>query len=57
MDDNIYYSGGWDERLLVHDARQIKPVNEIHGPLVVGEAIDSYDYYVLTGSHRTHDSL
>lgn len=56
-DDNIMYSGGWDNLILKYDIREEYPVGKIYGPHICGKSIDIFEYTMLTGSYRSENSL
>ena len=49
-DDNIIYSGGWDDIIMINDLREGGPVSKILGPHICGEAIDLQGNLLLVGS-------
>ena len=57
LDDKIIYSGGWDKIVTVTDTRVKLPVKSISGPYICGDALDIHDRLLLTGSHRSKESL
>eukprot|EP00351_Strombidinopsis_sp_SopsisLIS2011_P001644 CAMPEP_0116883202 /NCGR_PEP_ID=MMETSP0463-20121206/15664_1 /TAXON_ID=181622 /ORGANISM="Strombidinopsis sp, Strain SopsisLIS2011" /LENGTH=79 /DNA_ID=CAMNT_0004537611 /DNA_START=570 /DNA_END=809 /DNA_ORIENTATION=+ len=56
-DDNIIYSGGWDDIIMINDLREGGPVNKILGPHICGESIDLQGNLLLAGSQRYKNSL
>ena len=59
-DVNVFYTGGWDRKVLIWDVRNgPKCAGQIDGPLISGEAIDSdsRSHKLLTGSHTKTNSL
>jgi hypothetical protein len=52
VEENILYSSGWDDTVLVNDLREGGPVSIVVGPHVCGESIDVYDSYLIAGSYR-----
>ena len=55
--DNVLYSGGWDDIILINDLREGGPVNKILGPHICGEAIDLQGNLMLVGSQRYKNAL
>ena len=56
-DDNLIISGGWDNTVLVWDARIGRAVRSIFGPHICGDSLDMAGYEVLTGSWRPENQL
>lgn len=56
-DDNLIISGGWDNTVLVWDARIGRAVRSIYGPHLCGDALDMVGFEVLTGSWRPENQL
>jgi COMPASS component SWD3 len=56
-DDNVLYSGGWDDCVYIHDLRESCAVGVIPGPHVCGEAIDVIDNLLVAGSYRNQKNL
>jgi WD40 repeat protein len=52
-DPNVVLSGGWDNTVLVWDARTGTSVRSIYGPHLCGDSLDIQGDVVLTGSHRS----
>ncbi len=56
--DNIVYSGGWDDAVYVSDIRSGgSAVSIIPGPHVCGDAIDVVGNLLLAGSYRNQRNL
>ena len=55
--DNLVYSGGWDNIVSLYDTRARHAVNHISGPYISGDTIDVRGDMVLTGSYRVEDCL
>ena len=56
-DPNVCITGGWDRIMKVYDTRVGKPVAQILGPLVAGDAIDIGGDEILAGSNRHQNPL
>ena len=55
--ENILYSGGWDDAVFVNDLRVGGAVEVVPGPHVCGEAIDVVDNVLVAGSYRNQRNL
>lgn len=56
-DDNLIISGGWDNTVLIWDARIHRAMRSIFGPHLCGDSLDMSGYEVLTGSWRPENQL
>ncbi|OHT08710.1 WD repeat protein [Tritrichomonas foetus] len=56
-DQNLIFTGGWDNTLQVWDIRQSYPVRSLFGPHVVGDSIDTCENWLMAGSWRTKDQF
>jgi len=57
LNENMVYSGGHDRVVILSDLREDKAVSHISGPMLTGDTLDVYDYYLLTGSYRSENPL
>ncbi|CAD5114337.1 DgyrCDS3475 [Dimorphilus gyrociliatus] len=57
-DYSVLVSGGWDNVIKLWDTRtRGTSVVNISGPHICGDAIDTFDNFLLTGSWRKHSAL
>ena len=56
-DENIIFSGGWDNTIQMWDVRQHFPARSLYGAHISGDAIDVYNDLLLAGSWRTKDQF
>jgi len=56
-DNNVVLTGGWDRIMKIYDTRVGRPVGQILGPMVSGDAIDVHGDQILAGSNRHKDPL
>ena len=56
-DNNIFVSGGWDQKVIIWDIRQPDSAIHIGGPNICGDSIDIRSNQILTGSWRPKDQL
>ena len=56
-DTNVVITGGWDRIMKIYDTRVGRPVAQILGPSVSGDAIDVHGDQILAGSNRHKDPL
>jgi WD40 repeat protein len=56
-DENMVATAGWDRSIKIYDIRANKIVSSIGGPLLVGDALDIYGDYIVTGSNRNKDVM
>jgi WD40 repeat protein len=54
---NLVYTGGWDQTLIAWDLRDSKPVMSIFGPYICGDGIAHCGLDLLTASWRQSDQL
>ena len=50
--ENLLYSGGWDDCIYISDLREGGFVGMIPGPHVCGESFDVIDNTLIAGSYR-----
>lgn len=55
--NNLMYSGGWDNTIVAYDIRQENPIWNMLGPHVCGESIDVHGSTLLTGSYDINNNL
>lgn len=55
--NNIFVSGGWDQRVIIWDVRQPNDAVHIGGPNICGDSVDIKSDMILTGSWRPKDQL
>lgn len=55
--ENVFLSGGWDNRVLIYDTRVQKPVGTIPNILSCGECLDIKDDVIVAASYRNKDNL
>lgn len=56
-DPNVLITGGWDRVMKLYDTRVKRPVGEILGPNIAGDAIDLSGDEILAGSNSHRDPL
>jgi len=56
-DPNILLTGGWDSTVMVWDLRSKRAVRSFFGPHIAGEALDTQNDSILTGSWRAEDPI
>lgn len=56
-DPNVVLTGGWDRIMKIYDTRVGRPVGEILGPSISGDAIDVQGDEILAGSNRHKEPL
>jgi COMPASS component SWD3 len=56
-DDNLLISGGWDDTILIWDARIGRAVRNIYGPHICGDSLDMCGFEILSGSWRPENQL
>ena len=55
--ENVLYSGGWDETIFIWDIRVPSAVGFIHGPMICGDSLDQRNNTLLCGSWREKQNL
>lgn len=55
--DNVFYSGGWDKSITVHDIREAHSTSQFMGPYISGDSLDIFGDILLAGNYRSHDCL
>lgn len=55
--ENVFFSGAWDNSLQVWDLRSPIAARAILGPNVSADTLDVYQDYLVAGSWRTEDQL
>jgi WD40 repeat protein len=56
-DENMVATAGWDRAIKIYDIRANKVVASIGGPLIVGDSLDIFNDYIVTGSNRNKDVM
>lgn len=56
-DDNIMFSGGWDNRVIMWDNRTGTGIRTFSGPNICGDTLDVFGDNLLTGSLRDKNPL
>lgn len=56
-DPNVVMSGGWDQKVLIWDLREAKPVQMIYGPIITGDSIDQFNNTIITASWTDTNQL
>ena len=56
-DQNILFSGGWDNTVFIWDMRKEHPIGHILGPNISGEALDVHGDYIVAGSYNSDHNL
>lgn len=49
--ENILFSGGWDDYIMLWDLRNKQPIGMINGPTLSGDSLDIKNDMILTGSY------
>ena len=57
LNENVLYSGGWDETVYIWDIRMPSAVAYIHGPMICGDSLDQRNSTILCGSWREKQNL
>jgi COMPASS component SWD3 len=57
LNDNLFLSAGWDDKVTIWDQRSHNFVREMLGPHVCGESIDVKENTVAVGSYHIKDQL
>ncbi|TNV77896.1 hypothetical protein FGO68_gene9685 [Halteria grandinella] len=55
--ENVLYSGGWDDAIYVNDLREGGAVGVVLGPHISGDAIDVKGNLLIAGSYRNERNL
>lgn len=55
--ENVLYSGGWDETIYMWDIRTPNAIGFIHGPMICGDSLDQRGDILLCGSWREKQNL
>ena len=50
-------TAGWDRAIKLYDLRTNKIVGSIGGPLIVGDSLDIFDDFIVTGSIRNKEVM
>ena len=54
---NIFYSGGWDKQIMIHDVREQHSVKHFMGPYISGDTLDICGSSLLAGNYRSNDPI
>lgn len=57
FDENLFLSGGWDNKLTVWDVRSSTICREFLGPHVCGDSVIIRDNYIISGSYHIKDQI
>lgn len=56
-DQNILFSGGWDDTLQIWDIRAQGSIRALYGPHICGDALDVSNNTIICGSWRTENQV
>jgi WD40 repeat protein len=57
VDENVLFSGGWDNTVQMWDLRTETAVRSLFGPHICGDSMDVKGDTILTGSWRPENTL
>jgi WD40 repeat protein len=56
-DQNLLYSGGWDDSIQIWDLRTNRSIRSVFGAHICSDTLDATGHLLLSGSWRTKDQL
>lgn len=57
IDDHLFLTGGWNDKITIWDNRTPVPAREMIGPHICGDSIDIKDNIVISASYKDKDQL
>ena len=57
FDENLFLSGGWDNKITIWDIRTTSPCREMFGPHICGDSVDIRDNYIVSGSYGIREQV